>query len=97
MTDTHGAARRRGPLSIGHTAVDGIPVVTVCGEIDHAVKDRLNQALLPSSGATPPRIVLDLSGVTFMDSSGIKRPHRRPQEDERPFADHGTAKSSQGL
>ncbi|MFF1306736.1 STAS domain-containing protein [Streptomyces sp. NPDC058307] len=69
MTDTHGAGPGR--LSIGHTAVDGIPVVTVRGEIDHTVKDMLSQALLSHDGATPPRTVVDLSGVTFMDSSGI--------------------------
>ncbi|MER7564165.1 STAS domain-containing protein [Streptomyces sp. NPDC097941] len=71
VTDTHRAARWPGPLSIGHTAVDGIPVVTVRGEIDHTVKDMLSQALLPDDGPTPPRTVVDLSGVTFMDSSGI--------------------------
>ncbi|MFE8953215.1 hypothetical protein [Streptomyces althioticus] len=45
MTDTHGAARP-GHLSIGHTAIDGIRVVTVHGEIDHAVKDMLSEALM---------------------------------------------------
>ncbi|MFG2732684.1 STAS domain-containing protein [Streptomyces canus] len=72
MTETHGAARRPGQLSIGHIAVDGgIRVLTVRGEIDHPGKDILSEALLSSSGAMPPRTVLDLSGVTFMDSSGI--------------------------
>ncbi|MFD9437117.1 STAS domain-containing protein [Streptomyces sp. NPDC060002] len=70
MTDTHGAARP-GHLSIGHTAIDGIRVVTLRGEIDHDVKDMLGEALLSCDGATPPRTVVDLSGVTFMDSSGI--------------------------
>ncbi|MFK0124734.1 MULTISPECIES: STAS domain-containing protein [Streptomyces] len=70
MTDTHGAARP-GHLSIGHTAIDGIRVVTVHGEIDHAVKDMLSEALMSYDGATPLRTVVDLSGVTFMDSSGI--------------------------
>ncbi|MDT0485342.1 STAS domain-containing protein [Streptomyces doebereineriae] len=69
MTDTHGAARPG--LSIDHTAVDGIRVITVRGEIDHAVKDTLSQALLSFDGATAPRTVVDLSGVTFMDSTGI--------------------------
>ncbi|MFD3621698.1 hypothetical protein ACFWWT_42230 [Streptomyces sp. NPDC058676] len=46
MTDTHGAARP-GHLSIGHTTVDGIRVVTLRGEIDHAVKDMLGEALCP--------------------------------------------------
>lgn len=68
MTDTHGAARSG--LSIDHTAIDGIRVLTVHGEIDHDVKDVLSEALLSFDGATP-RTVVDLSGVTFMDSSGI--------------------------
>ncbi|CAM5740341.1 Anti-sigma factor antagonist OS=Streptomyces alboniger OX=132473 GN=CP975_14040 PE=3 SV=1 [Streptomyces alboniger] len=71
VTDTHGAARRAGRLSIGHTTVDGIPVVTVRGEVDHTVKDMLSQALLSCNGAMLPRTVVDLSGVTFKDSSGI--------------------------
>jgi anti-anti-sigma factor len=70
VTDTHGAAQP-GRLSIGHSTVDGIRVLTVLGEIDHTVKDMLSQALLSFDGATPPRTVMDLSGVTFMDSSGI--------------------------
>ncbi len=69
MTDTHGAARPG--LSIDHTAVNGIQVVTVHGEIDQDVKDILSEALLSCDGAAPPRTVVDLSGVTFMDSSGI--------------------------
>ncbi|WP_308010817.1 STAS domain-containing protein [Streptomyces sp. AC495_CC817] len=69
MTDTHGAARPG--LSIDHTTVDGIRIVTLRGEIDHDVTDELTDALLPYGSATPPRTVVDLSGVTFMDSSGI--------------------------
>ncbi|MEU9271899.1 STAS domain-containing protein [Streptomyces sp. NPDC048251] len=42
------------------------------GEIDHDVKELLSAALLSADSAAPPsRIVADLSGVTFMDSSGI--------------------------
>ncbi|MEV2211187.1 STAS domain-containing protein [Streptomyces sp. NPDC050997] len=69
MTDTHGAARPG--LSIDHTTVDDIRVVILRGEIDHAVTHELTEALLPNSSATPPGTVVDLSGVTFMDSSGI--------------------------
>jgi anti-anti-sigma factor len=49
-------------------------VVTLRGEIDQDVKDALNTALLPPDGADDgqvPRIVVDLSDVTFLDSSGI--------------------------
>ncbi|MDX3694679.1 STAS domain-containing protein [Streptomyces europaeiscabiei] len=63
---------RPGRLSVEHHMVDDVRVVTVQGEIDHDVKDILSEALLPEEGAVPPpRIVVDLSGVTFMDSSGI--------------------------
>ncbi|MGW0338056.1 STAS domain-containing protein [Streptomyces sp. NPDC003011] len=68
-TDTHRTARPG--LSIGHTAIDGIRVLTLHGEIDHDVKDELSKALLSFDSATPPRTVIDLSGMTFMDSSGI--------------------------
>ncbi|WP_343240085.1 hypothetical protein [Streptomyces sp. SID12488] len=43
--------------------------MTVCGEIDHHVKDILSDALLSEDGtARPQRIVVDLSGVTFSES-----------------------------
>ncbi|MFE9684049.1 STAS domain-containing protein [Streptomyces sp. NPDC002701] len=70
MTDTHGAAQP-GQLSIDHAALDGIRVVILRGEIDHTVKDQLSEALLVGDGVAPLRVVLDLGGVTFMDSSGI--------------------------
>jgi anti-anti-sigma factor len=70
VTDTH-TAGRPGPLSIDHTAVGDIRVLTLRGEIDHAVRNELTEALLSYDGAAPPMTVMDLSGVTFMDSSGI--------------------------
>ncbi|MET9800435.1 STAS domain-containing protein [Streptomyces sp. NPDC006368] len=70
MNHTH-RAERPSRLSIAHSAVAGIRVVAVQGEIDHDVKDLFGEALLSRDGATAPRTVVDLSGVTFMDSSGI--------------------------
>lgn len=70
MTDTHGAAGSA-QLSIDHATLDGIRVVVLRGEIDHTVKNQLTEALLARDGTTPSRVVLDLRGVTFMDSSGI--------------------------
>ncbi|GAA3908147.1 hypothetical protein GCM10023084_70430 [Streptomyces lacrimifluminis] len=59
-------------LSVEREVVDGVRVVIVRGEIDHDVKDVLSEALLSADGTVlPQRIVADLSGVTFMDSSGI--------------------------
>ncbi|WP_329416412.1 STAS domain-containing protein [Streptomyces sp. NBC_00704] len=68
-------------LSVEPRVVDGVLVVAVEGEIDHDVKDVLSQALLFDDRApAPPRIVADLSGVSFMDSSGVNvfvTAHRR--------------------
>ncbi len=59
-------------LSIRHRTVDGVRVVTVQGQIDKDVEDVFYEALLPEDVATAcVRIVVDLRGVTFMDSSGI--------------------------
>ncbi|WP_345337981.1 STAS domain-containing protein, partial [Actinomadura viridis] len=58
-------------LSVEREVVDGVRVVIVRGEIDHDVKDVLSEALLSADGTVlPQRIVADLSGVTFLDSSG---------------------------
>ncbi|MEU6819437.1 STAS domain-containing protein [Streptomyces atriruber] len=70
MTDTPHPGRH-GRLSVMCSAVDGVRIVALHGEIDHAVTDELSRALIPVDGATPPRTVVDLSDVTFMDSSGI--------------------------
>ncbi|MFI5476512.1 STAS domain-containing protein [Streptomyces cacaoi] len=65
-------ADRPDRFSAVHRMAGGVRVVTVQGEIDHDVKELLSAALLSGYGAEPPsRIVVDLSRVTFMDSSGI--------------------------
>jgi stage II sporulation protein AA (anti-sigma F factor antagonist) len=69
MADT-GQAAQPGQLSVVSTATDGIRVLTLAGEIDHDTGQALRQAL-DASGNLRPRIVVDLSRVTFMDSTGI--------------------------
>ncbi|MFG2638469.1 STAS domain-containing protein [Streptomyces sp. NPDC048362] len=58
-------------LTITSLPVDGVRVVTVQGEIDYHTGAVLRDALSPADDAAAPRTVIDLSGVTFMDSSGI--------------------------
>lgn len=71
MTDNQ-KTNRSDRLAVDCAVVDGIRVVTVRGEIDQDVKDALGRALTSKEGTVPPlRVVADLSGVTFMDSSGI--------------------------
>lgn len=73
MTDISPTGRPE-RLSIAHSTVDGIRVVSLRGDVDHDVKDALTAALLPEDGTDDgqaPRVVADLSGVTFLDSTGI--------------------------
>ncbi|MBT1094084.1 anti-anti-sigma factor [Streptomyces sp. WAC 05379] len=63
-------AGQPGRLSVTATVSDGIRVVTAAGEIDYDTCEELQQALEPS-GPLPPRVVVDMHQVTFMDSSGI--------------------------
>lgn len=58
-------------LSVSHPIADGAPVVAVHGEVDvysaPALKEQLTQLL--QSGAHS--VVVDLSGVAFLDSTGL--------------------------
>ena len=57
-------------LSIGVTHADHVTEVTVSGEIDAASMAALQTPLSELSSQT--HIVLDMSGVKFMDSSGLR-------------------------
>jgi anti-anti-sigma factor len=47
-------------------------VVTLEGELDAASSNELAQVLHGALGSQPQRLVVDLAGVTFMDSSGLR-------------------------
>ena len=51
---------------------DGAAVAMLCGEIDHhsakEMRSELDRFIISMQ---PPVLVLDFSGITFMDSSGI--------------------------
>ncbi|MET7689173.1 STAS domain-containing protein [Streptomyces sp. NPDC005483] len=53
------------------TDADGIAVLGLDGEIDHQSVRGLTRALAPTETAADRRVVIDLSRVTFMDSSGV--------------------------
>ena len=51
---------------------DGRLTIRFCGELDHAAASSAMRAVTEAAGEYLPRTcVLDLSGLTFMDSSGI--------------------------
>jgi anti-anti-sigma factor len=69
VTNTEGAAPGR--LMITSTTVgEDVSVVALDGEIDHNSSSELRDTLVSLLRRTP-RTVVDFSGVTFMDSSGI--------------------------
>ncbi|MCA3748269.1 MAG: STAS domain-containing protein [Rubrobacter sp.] len=57
-----------------HT-VSGIPVVKVSGELElltaHRFREALEEAVSSADGGGHRRLVVDLSGLEFMDSSGV--------------------------
>ncbi len=48
------------------------PVLHLTGDIDYAVCPELRRELDRRSAEPPDQIVVDLSGVTFMDCSGLR-------------------------
>lgn len=52
--------------------VDGDAVLVLAGEIDLATSPRVRDAVIDVLATQPPaRLVIDLSGVSFLDSTGI--------------------------
>ncbi|MER7566964.1 STAS domain-containing protein [Streptomyces sp. NPDC097941] len=64
-------AAGHGELSVVRTDADGITVLGLDGEIDHQSVSGLTRALAPADASVERRVVIDLSRVTFMDSSGV--------------------------
>ena len=51
--------------------VDGVPVARIEGEIDISNAQELGDALLDSVSNASPGLVVDLSGVRYLDSAGV--------------------------
>ena len=56
-------------ISVARTAREA--VVSLAGEIDIVTTARLNDAVAELLTDPPPRIVVDMGGVTFCDSQGL--------------------------
>ena len=53
------------------TEADDVVLITVTGDIDIATVERIRSAVARATALHAKGLVLDLSGVKFMDSSGI--------------------------
>jgi anti-sigma B factor antagonist len=61
----------RPELSISVERTAGEAVITLAGEIDILTAARLNEVVTGLLSEAPPRIVVDMGGVTFCDSQGL--------------------------
>src|SRR5207253_1178649 len=63
-----------------------VPILSLSGELDIAVVGRVEQGLVPLEEQRPAILVLDLRGLAFMDSSGLRlvlEADRRARRDGR--------------
>jgi anti-sigma B factor antagonist len=59
------------PLDLQVSYRLGAPLIYVKGEIDHQTAPQLRAAIEEESSSTPRAVILDLSGVSYMDSGGL--------------------------
>jgi len=60
-----------GLLNVTPESSGGALVLRVEGELDLSTCEELEAAIREAEGSNPPTLVLDLSGVTFLDSMGL--------------------------
>jgi len=63
---------RPAPLEVLTADHHGTPVVRVRGELDLSTCEQVDSALSQAEATNPPTLVLDLGGVSFMDSTGVR-------------------------
>lgn len=59
------------PFDIGIQVGDGHTLVTVSGEVDVFTAPRLREVLFDPAVCSQERVVVDLEGVSFIDSTGV--------------------------
>ena len=70
-------------------AAEDTTIVALEGEIDLAMVPDAERRIGDAEASQPGRLIIDLSEVTFMDSSGLRvilTAHRRAEEAGRGFA-----------
>lgn len=58
-------------LAIATGDSEGIPVISVSGQLDISNAAALEQALEHVAASAPRALIFDLSGLEFMDSAGV--------------------------
>ena len=63
---------RPGSLQISSALVDGSVRVSLQGELDLACAPQMEERFAAIDQQAPARVVVDLSGLAFIDSSGLR-------------------------
>jgi anti-sigma B factor antagonist len=58
-------------LKVDHDVEGGLPLVSVSGELDLASVDELRTALATAAAASSSSVVVDVSDVSFIDSTAL--------------------------
>ena len=75
MTQTHPSDSRSDPAELLQWSIassERETAVVLEGEVDLATADGLNEALARAMQGRPARLAVDVSGVSFLDSTGIR-------------------------
>jgi anti-sigma B factor antagonist len=58
-------------MQITERTEDSVPIVSITGDIDLENSPKLREFLKPKASQKTPRLLLDFSGVNYIDSSGL--------------------------
>ena len=77
ISEPRGSLRTDGPLGPGELTMRSgregdVHTIALFGELDLATADEVERELRRVEGSDARSIVLDLSGLTFMDSTGVR-------------------------
>ncbi len=68
----HSSTEREGEFNVSVTSNSGTHEVALSGELDIATADQLTEQLAGLKPVSGERVVIDLSAVSFMDSTGLR-------------------------
>jgi anti-anti-sigma factor len=67
-----GHVPKPGSLTISSVLVDGAVTVSLQGELDLASARRMEERLSAIDEGGPSRVIVDLGGLAFLDSTGLR-------------------------
>lgn len=85
---------RSGSLTLEVRASEDSVVLGLVGELDLACAELLRDEINAAEASNAPRIIVDLSGLEFVDSTGLEvlvRAHQRSQASSHQFEIRGAS------